>query len=132
MQRTDADTDTAATSLAHGDLMVVPAATVIGSEAFPGLERRVLAFNDELMLVEHRMAAGSVFPRHSHPEDQLAYLLTGRVRVVCADEEFEASAGDSFVIRGGVEHQVTALEESIALDVFNGTRADYLPWVLRR
>ncbi len=94
--------------------------------AFENLERKVHAFNDKLMLTEHHMAKGSVFPRHSHPHEQLAYLVSGHIRVVCGDYTFEGRAGDSFVVRGGIEHQVWALEESVALDIFTPVREDYL------
>jgi quercetin dioxygenase-like cupin family protein len=79
------------------------------------------------------MQKDSVFPRHSHPEEQLAYLVSGHIRVWVGDDEpFEARAGDSFVVRGGVEHQVVALEHSIALDIFTPYRKDFLEWVDRR
>ena len=94
--------------------------------AFENLERKVHAFNDKLMLTEHHMAKGSVFPRHSHPHEQLAYLVSGHIRVSCGDYTFEGRAGDSFVVRGGIEHQVWALEESVALDIFTPVREDYL------
>jgi quercetin dioxygenase-like cupin family protein len=93
---------------------------------FENLERRVLAFNDKIMLVEHVMAAGSVFPLHSHPHEQLAYLLKGRLKVIADGQEYFVEAGDSFVVPGGVEHQVFALEESIALDFFYPVREDYV------
>lgn len=94
----------------------------------PGLTRRILAHNPKLMLVEHRMAAGWVGARHSHPHDQLVYVLQGRLMFQGgAGDEFEVSAGDSFVVRGGVEHQARALEASHVLDVFTPTRDDYLP-----
>ncbi len=94
--------------------------------AFENLERKVHAFNDKLMLTEHHMAKGSVFPRHSHPHEQLAYLVSGHIKVCCGDYTFEGRAGDSFVVRGGIEHQVWAIEESVALDIFTPTREDYL------
>jgi quercetin dioxygenase-like cupin family protein len=36
------------------------------------------------------------------------------------------SAGDSFVVRGGIEHQATALADAVVLDVFTPCREDYL------
>jgi quercetin dioxygenase-like cupin family protein len=108
------------------EIVIVPGSNVNGSEAFPGLLRRVLAYNENLMLTEHTMEAGSEFPRHSHPHDQLAYLVSGHIRVSAGSQVFEARAGDSFVLRGGVEHQVWALEKSVALDVFTPLREDYL------
>jgi quercetin dioxygenase-like cupin family protein len=95
--------------------------------AEPGLERRILAHNPKLMLVEHRMQEGWAGARHSHPHEQLAYVISGHLRVSCGAETFEAKAGDSFVVRGGVEHQAWAILPSIVLDVFTPTREDYLP-----
>jgi quercetin dioxygenase-like cupin family protein len=98
--------------------------------AFPNLTRRILAYNDKLMVVEHVMEEGSVFPRHVHPHEQLAYLISGHIQVMVGDyEPFEAKAGDSFVVRGGVEHQVVALKRSIALDVFTPYREDFIEWL---
>ena len=119
---------TAAATSGFGDLVIVRGDTVTGREAYPHLARRVLAYNDKLMIVEHAMSRGSVFPAHSHPEEQLAYLVSGRIRVQCADHAFEATAGDSFVVRGGIQHQVTALEDSVALDVFTPCREDFIAW----
>jgi quercetin dioxygenase-like cupin family protein len=115
-----------ANTKAFADIVIVNGSEVKGSEAFPGLLRRVLAYNENLMLTEHTMEEGSVFPRHSHPHDQLAYLVSGHIRVSAGDESFEARAGDSFVLHGGIEHQVWALEKSVALDIFTPLREDYL------
>jgi quercetin dioxygenase-like cupin family protein len=100
-------------------------------EAFspePGLMRRILANNPKLMLVEHRMEPGWVGARHSHPHDQLVYIISGRLLFQHGSaEKLEVVAGDSFVVKGGVEHQAWALEASHVLDVFTPTRQDYLP-----
>ena len=92
----------------------------------PGLERRVLAHNANLMLVEHRMDKGWVGTRHAHPHDQLVYLVAGRIGFRCEGAAFEAAAGDSFVVKGGLEHEAWALEASVVLDVFTPFREDYL------
>ncbi len=79
------------------------------------------------MLVEHRAELGWAGARHSHPHDQLVYVLSGRLKFVCGDQTFEVKASDNFVIRGNVEHQAFALEPSVVLDVFTPAREDYLP-----
>jgi quercetin dioxygenase-like cupin family protein len=92
-----------------------------------GLLRRVLAHNEKMMLVEHRMEATWVGARHSHPHDQMVYVIAGRLQFSCGQDEFEACAGDSFVLRGGIEHSARALgEPAIALDVFTPYREDYV------
>jgi quercetin dioxygenase-like cupin family protein len=79
------------------------------------------------MLVEHRMEAGWVGTLHSHPHEQLVYVLSGRLTVRCgAGEPFEVGGGDSFVVGGNVEHQAWASEPSHVLDIFTPARADYL------
>ena len=114
------------TPKAFPDVMRVPSSDAAFFSPEPGLERRILAHNPNMMLVEHRMANGWVGTRHAHPHDQLVYLIAGRIGFVVGDEEFVASAGDSFVVKGGVEHSAYALEPAIVLDVFTPCREDYL------
>ncbi len=92
----------------------------------PGLTRRVLASSSALMLVEHRMEAGWVGTLHSHPHEQLVYVVSGSLRVRCGSAPlFEVGAGDSFIVPGGVEHQAWANEPSHVLDTFTPAREDY-------
>jgi quercetin dioxygenase-like cupin family protein len=92
----------------------------------PGLRRRVLAHHAGMMLVEHEMELGWAGARHSHPHDQAVYVVEGRLRFSCGDESFELERGDSFIVKGGLEHQAWALEPSRVLDVFTPAREDYL------
>ena len=93
----------------------------------PGLRRRILAHNPRLMLVQHHMEQGWVGARHSHPHDQLVYVISGLLEITVGDERFVVRGGDSFVVKGGVEHQASAPEPAVVLDVFTPTRDDYLP-----
>ena len=92
----------------------------------PGLTRRVGVYNDKLFLAEHRMEKGWVGSRHSHPHEQIVYIVSGHLRVTCGVETFDVKAGESFVVRGGVEHQASAIEASVVIDVFTPCRLDYL------
>jgi len=90
-----------------------------------GMTRQVLAHSDQLMLVRHYFEQGWVGARHSHPHHQLVYVVKGALHLDVGGETFEAYAGDSFVVDGGVEHQASALEASEVLDVFTPVREDY-------
>ena len=92
----------------------------------PGLERRVGAYNEKLFLAEHRMEKGWAGTAHSHPHDQMAYVVSGHLRIQAGGQTFEVRGGDSFVVLGGVQHQAWALEPSIVIDVFTPCREDYL------
>jgi len=93
------------------------------SDPEPGLLRRLGAGNAKISLAEHRMEPGWVGVAHSHPHDQMAYVVSGRLRVRVGADEFEVAPGDSFVVRGGVEHQATALEPSHVIDIFTPHRS---------
>jgi len=90
-----------------------------------GLSRQVLAYTDKLMLVRHLMKKGWVGARHSHPHEQLVYIIRGHLRFTGGDKTFDARGGDSFVVPGDIEHQARAVEESEVLDVFTPFREDY-------
>lgn len=91
-----------------------------------GLVRRIGAVNDKLLLAEHCMEKGWVGARHQHPHDQVVYVVSGQLSITIGDETFTVTSGDSFVVRGDVEHQATALEDSVVVDIFTPCRADYL------
>jgi quercetin dioxygenase-like cupin family protein len=104
----------------------VKGSAVKQSQPEPGLSRGVGAANNKLMVVEHRMEKGWVGARHSHPHEQIVYVISGHLKVTCGDTTFEVSSGDSFVVKGGIEHQASAIENSHVIDVFTPCRNEYL------
>ena len=117
----------AAQERAFPDLVVIKSGEARESTPEPGLTRKVLAYNDKLFLVEHRMQKGWAGALHSHPHEQVAYVISGHLKVTCLGKTFEVRAGDSYVVRGGVEHGASALEESLVVDIFTPCREDYVP-----
>lgn len=72
------------------------------------------------------LPAHSVVPLHSHPHEQVGYLLKGQVTFTIGDEKRVLKVGDVWVIPGGVEHMVEGSDvDSLALDVFSPVREDY-------
>jgi quercetin dioxygenase-like cupin family protein len=67
-----------------------------------------------------------VVPLHSHPHEQVGYLLKGQVTFTVGGEKKLLNVGDIWVIPGGVEHMVeTGDQDSLALDIFSPLREDY-------
>ena len=108
------------------DLVVVKHEEGKTAEPEAGLKRRVLAYNEKLFLAEHEMVKGWVGMVHSHPHDQIVYVVHGHLMVSCQGKTLEIRTGDTFVVRGGVEHGASALEDSLVVDVFTPYREDYL------
>jgi quercetin dioxygenase-like cupin family protein len=111
---------------AFPDLVIVKIDAAPESKPEPGLTRKVMAYNDRLFLAEHQMVKGWVGSVHSHAHDQVVYVVRGHLKVTCQGKVFEIRSGDSFVVRGGVEHGASALEDSVVIDVFTPCREDYL------
>ena len=106
---------------------VVYLASDAGKKSTPeaGMQRQVLAFSPDLMLVRHQFEKGWSGARHSHPHHQLVYVTRGHIRFEAEGKCWELRAGDSVVVDGGVEHQASALEDSEALDIFTPYREEY-------
>ncbi len=90
-----------------------------------GIGRRML--NGEAMtLAQITLAAGAVVPEHEHPNEQIATVLSGRLRFVVGGEEHEVGPGESLLIPGGVPHRVDVLEDAVVLDAFAPRREDWI------
>ncbi len=94
-------------------------------EMQPGVVRRTLSDGERMMLIEVTFDKGTIVPLHNHPHEQIGYLASGRLLFELGDEKRELSAGDSWLVPGDVPHQVTALEHSVAIDVFTPPREEY-------
>ena len=97
------------------------------SPVIKGILQKTLAYGEKTLMAEFLLRKGSVLPPHTHPHEQTGYLVKGRIRLSIGDETFEAQAGDSWCIPGGVEHGAKIIQDSVAVEVFSPVRDDYLP-----
>jgi quercetin dioxygenase-like cupin family protein len=87
---------------------------------------RQMLHTDTMTVARIHLGAGAVVPRHDHPNEQVANVVSGRLRFVVGDEEVVVAAGESISLPGGVPHEVEALEDSLVLDVFSPVREDWV------
>lgn len=109
------------------EIQVIPSNDSTMTSPEDGLRRQVMSYSKDMMLVRHRMNKGWIGARHSHPHEQLVYVVSGYIVFEHPAGRFEAKSGDSFLVPGGVEHQASALQDSEVLDVFTPFREDYAP-----
>ena len=55
--------------------------------------------------------AGKTMPRHSHNFDHVTILFQGSLRIARGEEVVELTAPAHILIKAGIEHEITALED---------------------
>jgi quercetin dioxygenase-like cupin family protein len=94
-------------------------------EMLPGLVRRTLAEGESMLVCEFTFAAGVQVPNHTHPHEQVGYVVSGRVRMTIDGESTELGPGDSYRAPSNVPHGALTLEPSVVVDTFSPPREDY-------
>jgi len=91
----------------------------------PGIRRRIQMDGKAIMLVEVHFEANTLAARHSHPHEQITYVLKGRMKFTRDQEVIWVKAGESIHMPSNVPHEAASLEESVLLDVFSPPREDF-------
>lgn len=91
-----------------------------------GTSRKILAYNDSLMIVEVHFEKGAVGTLHTHPHIQSTYVKCGRFRFTVGGEPVEVGEGDTIAFPSGIEHGTLCLEKGVLLDIFTPMRADFV------
>lgn len=91
-----------------------------------GITRRILAHSGTMMAVEVNFEKDAIGPMHSHPHEQLTYILSGRFSFTIEGEAREVVAGDTLYKKPDVMHGCVCLEAGTLLDTFTPQREDFL------
>ncbi|GGI27097.1 cupin domain-containing protein [Pedobacter mendelii] len=91
-----------------------------------GVRRKIMAYDDNLMLVKVAFEKNAVGTIHNHPHLQLSYVAKGSFEVTMGDNKKILKEGDVFFAPTMVFHGVLCLESGILIDVFNPHREDFL------
>lgn len=91
-----------------------------------GVERKILAYSDEMMCVENHFKKGAIGALHSHPHTQITYVVSGKFEFTVGEEKHIVKAGDALLKRNEVVHGCQCVEEGILLDIFNPMREEFV------
>ena len=90
------------------------------------IQRQIVGFDDNVMMVNVRFEKGGVGTLHNHPHTQVTHISDGKFEVTIGDETTILEKGDSFYIPSNVMHGVVCLEEGMLVDVFTPMREDFI------
>ncbi|RZL43508.1 MAG: cupin domain-containing protein [Pedobacter sp.] len=91
-----------------------------------GVKRKIMAYDDDLMLVKVAFEQNSIGSLHHHPHLQLSYVAKGSFEVTMGDDKKILNEGDVFFAPSNVTHGVICLEAGLLIDIFNPHREDFL------
>lgn len=84
---------------------------VTSEEVFPGIHRQAVV-TESATIVRYIYEPGCTFPTHSHPEEQVTIVHSGKIEFTVGEQVVELEAGQVAVIPGGTPHgaRVTGTE----------------------
>src|SRR6476660_7294826 len=91
-----------------------------------GIYRKVIAYDERLMLVKIIFEKGAVGALHHHPHTQISYIEKGVFEVTINGETKLLGTGGSFFVPPGALHGVLCLEPGVLIDAFSPVREDYI------
>jgi len=89
---------------------------------------RKLVWGDRIMMAQLRLRAGCRVPRHHHPNEQLSYVVSGRLRFLVGDspEPILVGPGQVLHLPSEIPHSAEAVEDTFGIDLFSPPRQDWL------
>jgi quercetin dioxygenase-like cupin family protein len=78
------------------------------------------------MLARLVLKKGAHVPRHQHMNEQVSHVVSGSLKFMLEGKEVMVSAGEILCIPPDAPHEVIALEDSVALDIFTPPRQDWI------
>ena len=92
------------------------------------LSRRLIS-TERMMLAQVFLDKGCIVPQHSHENEQLTYILEGKLRFFLGEDESEVvdvGPGEVLHLPSWLPHKAEALEDTLDVDIFCPPRQDWL------
>jgi len=90
------------------------------------LTTRQYVVGTNTMLARLVLKKGAHVPLHQHMNEQMSHVVEGALNFMIEGTEVTVRAGEVLCIPPHVPHEVVALEDSVALDIFNPQRQDWI------
>jgi len=91
-----------------------------------GVSRKMLGWDNQIMMVKVKFDKGAVGSPHHHFHTQTTYCAKGKFEFHIDGEKKIINEGDGVYIEPNLVHGVTCLEEGMLIDVFAPVREDFL------
>ena len=91
-----------------------------------GVTRKIMSYNEAMMIVRVRFETGAIGTPHQHVHTQSTFVVEGKFEFTIGGETCVVRAGDTCLMPSNVPHGCVCLEKGELLDVFTPLREDFL------
>jgi quercetin dioxygenase-like cupin family protein len=91
-----------------------------------GVKRKIMAYDDRVMMVKVDFEKGGIGAVHQHHHTQITHIDSGVFEVEIDGEKQILKKGDVFFIPSNVWHGAVCLEAGMLIDVFSPMREDFI------
>lgn len=91
-----------------------------------GVKRKIMTFDDKIMLVKVNFDEGGIGYKHEHYHSQVTYVESGEFEFSIGDDVKLVKGGDSVYIPPHVLHGAICKKAGILIDVFSPIREDFM------
>jgi quercetin dioxygenase-like cupin family protein len=91
-----------------------------------GVSRKILGWDNQVMMVKVKFEKGAEGAPHQHFHTQTTYVAKGKFEFTVDGEKKTVEYGDGLYIPPNLVHGAVCLEEGVLIDVFSPVREDFL------
>ena len=91
-----------------------------------GVERKIMGYDDKIMLVKVHFNKGGIGYKHEHYHSQVTYVESGEFEFSIGEHTRIVKGGDTVYIPPHMLHGAICKEEGILIDVFSPIREDFM------
>lgn len=91
-----------------------------------GIKRKIMSYDERLMLVKVAFETGGIGVVHQHHHTQITHVESGVFEVEIDGEKQILKTGDGFYIPPNVWHGAVCIEAGVLIDVFSPMREDFI------
>jgi quercetin dioxygenase-like cupin family protein len=92
----------------------------------PGMKRKIMAYDESLMVVKVEFEKGGIGTVHQHYHTQITHIEKGVFEVEISGEKKVLAAGDAFFVPPNALHGAVCLEAGVLIDIFSPMREDFV------
>ena len=104
----------------------IPNSDVPWEHVNDGVRRKIMAYDDKLMLVKVEFQKGGVGVLHQHYHSQITHVESGVFEVHIEGNTKILKAGDVYFIPSNALHGCVCLEAGVLIDTFSPMREDFI------